>query len=222
MKQYIFTFLLLATCGSVKAQWTIGISDVLTYTTVTRSNACRVDETYSGLWNNGLGLHLSYDFDKPLSVTAGLLLTRRSYRSDRSNLAIDQAYTENSNGYVMLPVMCGIRTQLGPVRIRTMAGGYGAYWIQSVREGLLYLDSSTGPIPCRYDRRMEFTSENRRLTAGVVTGVSASAPIFKGWGIEADVLYYYDLVSHNIGYPHLPDNRYLNSLCISAGITYSF
>lgn len=222
MRHTILLFLLLVCSVPAWAQWSVELSHTLTYTTISRSDARRVDEIYSGLWNNGAGAWAEYGFQGPVFVKTGLVFTTRSYRMDRVDQAVDFSYYERKNTYLLLPVLCGAKTQLGKMQLKTMAGGFCGYWLKARRKGTMIVGILDSFYPHPYESNVGFNRENRRFNAGIAGGVGLSVPVGKNFGLEADALYYYDLVSHNKGYKNLPDNRYFNSLTFNTGITYSF
>ena len=77
-----------------------------------------------------------------------------------------------------------------------------------------------------FNEQHKFNKEDQRLIAGAVGGFGLSYSFFGIVSnkdvISIDVLYYYDLVSHHKGYPHLSDPRYLNTLSITFGLSASF
>ena len=67
-----------------------------------------------------------------------------------------------------------------------------------------------------------YKSNVNKMIAGVCGGIGLGFDINECWGIQADAILYYDLVSHNKGYENLNDPRYLNTLSITFGASYKF
>ena len=71
-----------------------------------------------------------------------------------------------------------------------------------------------------FDTPKDFSSSDRRLNAGLVGGAVLSYSLNNLFDLSLNALYYYDLVSHYIGYVALQDYRYLNTAVITLGLSY--
>lgn len=207
---------------TVNAQWSLGIKGGWDYTSITRSNAGRIDETHSPLSGYDVGIQARYGFTDWFALRADLSVMRRSYRMDRHLNYLDSLYTEHHNLYLMLPVLADFSFGGEHFRGHALLGGYVGYWLQERRKGKTYWMTDYYVFFDDFNEVREFTSEDRRFNAGLVGGVGLSYLINEHWGLNLDALYYYDLVSHRRSSPHLRDPRYLNTLSVTFGASYTF
>lgn len=219
-KRIIILLLLLLglTTERVNAQWAVGIKGGVNSTSVDRSNAGRIDETYSALGGFDLGVQAHYSFNDWLAVRVDLDYMTRSHRMDRNLNIIDTLFMEYYNSYLMLPVMADFSFGGSKLRGHLLCGGFAGYWLTAHRSGVSF--SVTGFYDV--DEALEFNDEMQRLTAGLAGGVSLSYDINNWLGVNLDALYYYDLVSYRKGYEHLNDPRYLSTLTFDLGVYYKF
>jgi hypothetical protein len=218
-------FLALLLCSAAMtaaAQWSIGIKGGWDYTSITRSNAGRIDETYSPKSGYDVGIQARYGFTNWFALRADLSVMRRSHRMDRHLDYLDSLYTEHHNLYLMLPILADFSFGGEHFRGHAMLGGYVGYWLQDHIKGKTYWMTDYYMYYTPFDEKREFTSEDRRFCAGVTGGLGLSYLIDKHWGLNLDALYYYDLVSHRRSSPHLRDPRYLNTLSVTLGVGYQF
>ena len=219
-KRIIFLFALLlglATEG-VHAQWAVGIKGGVNNTSVERSNAGRIDETYSSLRGFDLGIQAHYSFNDWLALRVDLDYMTRSHRMDRNLTLVNSLFMEYSNSYLMLPVLADFSFGGSKLRGHLLCGGFAGYWLTAHRKGVTF--GITGFLDV--DEDLEFNDDTQRLTAGLAAGVSLSYDINSWLGVNLDALYYYDLVSYRKGYEHLNDPRYLSTLTIDLGVYYKF
>ena len=207
---------------TVNAQWSLGIKGGWDYTSITRSNAGRIDETHSPLSGYDVGIQARYGFTDWFALRADLSVMRRSHRMDRHLNYLDSLYTEHHNLYLMLPVLADFSFGGEHFRGHAMLGGYVGYWLQERRKGKTYWMTDYYVFFDDFNEVREFTSEDRRFNAGLVGGVGLSYLINEHWGLNLDAIYYYDLVSHRRSSPHLRDPRYLNTLSVTVGVNYQF
>ncbi|MBR3557721.1 MAG: outer membrane beta-barrel protein [Bacteroidales bacterium] len=207
---------------TVNAQWSLGIKGGWDYTSITRSNAGRIDETHSPLSGYDVGIQARYGFTDWFALRADLSVMRRSHRMDRHLNYLDSLYTEHHNLYLMLPVLADFSFGGEHFRGHAMLGGYVGYWLQERRKGKTYWMTDYYVFFDDFNEVREFTSEDRRFNAGLVGGVGLSYLINEHWGLNLDAIYYYDLVSHRRSSPHLRDPRYLNTLSVTFGASYTF
>ena len=219
-KRIIFLFALLlglATEG-VHAQWAVGIKGGVNNTSVERSNAGRIDETYSSLRGFDLGIQAHYSFNDWLALRVDVDYMTRSHRMDRNLTLVNSLFMEYSNSYLMLPVLADFSFGGSKLRGHLLCGGFAGYWLTAHRKGVTF--GITGFLDV--DEDLEFNDDTQRLTAGLAAGVSLSYDINSWLGVNLDALYYYDLVSYRKGYEHLNDPRYLSTLTFDLGVYYKF
>ena len=214
----LFALLLGMTTEGVYAQWAVGIKGGVNSTSVDRSNAGRIDETYSSLRGFDLGIQGHYSFNDWLAIRVDLEYMTRSHRMDRNLNIVDTLFMEYTNSYLMLPVMADFSFGGKKLRGHLLYGGFAGYWLTAHRNGVTF--SVTGLYDT--DEDLEFNDETQRLTAGLAGGVSLTYDINNWLGINLDVLYYYDLISYHKGYEHLNDPRYLSTLTIDLGVYFKF
>lgn len=208
-------------------KWAIGAKGGWNWTSISRSNMGRIDETYSPLGNFDAGLQARYQLTNWLAVRADLSIMSRSFRMDRNLHYLDPVYTKYFNDYLMLPLMADFSFGGKKLRGHAYAGGFGDYWLKARMKGKTYWMTDYYIYFDDFKENRKFNSEDQRLIAGAVGGLGLSYAFLdaknrRGPVISIDVLYYYDLVSHHKGYAHLSDPRYLNTLSITLGLAYSF
>ena len=222
LKMLSLATLLCVTALTVSAQWSLGIKGGWDYTSIMRSNAGRIDETYSPKSGYDVGIQARYGFTNWFALRADLSVMRRSHRMDRHLDYLDSLYTEHHNLYLMLPILADFSFGGEHFRGHAMLGGYVGYWLQDHVKGKTYWMTDYYMYYTPFGEKREFTSEDRRFNAGVVGGLGLSYLINEHWGLNLDALYYYDLVSHRRSSPHLRDPRYLNTLSVTLGVYYQF
>ena len=214
--------LLCLTAMTASAQWSLGVKGGWDYTSIKRSNAGRIDETYSPLSGFDVGIQARYGFTDWFALRADFSVMRRSHRMDRNLNYLDSVYTEHHNLYLTLPVLADFSFGGEHFRGHAMLGGYIGYWLQERREGITYWMTDYCYYFDKFNERCDFTSEDARFCAGLVGGLGLSYTINDHWGINLDALYYYDLTSHHRSSPHLRDPRYLSTLSVTFGVSYIF
>ena len=211
------------TATQANAQLALGLKGGWTRTSIDRTNLGRIDETYSSLNGFDLGVQAHYSFNDWLAIRVDLDYMKRSHRMDRNLKYVSEAYTEYRKDYLMLPVMADLSFGGKLLRGHLLCGGFGGYWLKTQLKGTSFTTmSNTEHFYQDFDANREFTTEDQRLTAGLVGGIGMTADVHEHIGINIDALYYYDLVSYHKGYPHLSDPRYLNTISLCLGVYYKF
>ena len=210
------------TATQAKAQWAIGIKGGWTRTSADRTNLGRIDESYSPMSGYDVGFQAHYSFADWIALRVGVDYMRRSHRMDRNLPYASKAFTEYRNDYLMFPVMADFSFGGKALRGHLLCGGYGGYWLKTNVKGKSISTTITEDYFHDFDENRAFTSEDQRLTAGLVGGAGLTVEASDHIGVNIDALYYYDLVSYNKGYAHLSDPRYLSTLSLSLGVYYKF
>lgn len=218
----VLWLLLLLSATQAHAQWQIGIKGGINTNSISRPQAGRIDESHSNLSGYDLGVTGRYQFNSWLAVRSDLGTMRRSYRMDRNIHYLQPVYTEHRNTYLMLPVMADMSLGGNRLRGHVMLGGFAGGWLSARQKGTSFWMTDYNIFFTDFDEKMEFTADNIRFDAGLAGGLGLSYDITSRWGLQLDALYYYDLVSHQKGYPHLNDPRYWNTLSITLGALYKF
>ena len=210
------------TATQAKAQWAIGIKGGWTRTSADRTNLGRIDESYSPMSGYDVGIQAHYSFADWIALRVGVDYMRRSHRMDRNLPYASKAFTEYRNDYLMFPVMADFSFGGKALRGHLLCGGYGGYWLKTNVKGKSISTTITEDYFHDFDENRAFTSEDQRLTAGLVGGAGLTVEASDYIGVNIDALYYYDLVSYYKGYAHLSDPRYLSTLSLSLGVYYKF
>lgn len=218
----IVLVLLCWTAMEANAQWAVGIKGGWTRTSADRTNLGRIDESYSPLSGYDIGIQAHYSFADWIALRVGVDYMRRSHRMDRNLSFASKAFTEHRNDYLMLPVMADFSFGGNALRGHLLCGGYGGYWLKTNVKGKSISTTISDDYFYNFDENRAFTSEDQRLTAGLVGGAGLTVEASNHIGVNIDALYYYDLVSYNKGYAHLSDPRYLNTFSLSLGVYYKF
>lgn len=217
--------LVLLFCGataSLSAQWSLGVKGGWDITSITRSDASRVDETYSPVGGYEAGIQARYAFRDWVAIRADLSVMRRSHRMDRHLNYLDSLYTKHHNLYLMLPVTVDFSFGGKHLRGHALLGGYAGFWLRDHIVGKTYWMTDYYVYFNNFDEMRTFTAEDRRFCAGLTGGLGLNYAITDHWGLNLEALYYYDLTSHHKGYPHLRDPRYLNTLSVTFVVNYTF
>jgi len=215
----------MALCCSVlmaEAQWSVGLKGGWDYTSITRSNAGRIDESYSGFSGFDAGIQARYGFTDWFALRVDLSFMRRSHCMKRNLDYLDPVFTNHHNYYLMLPVLADFSFGGEKLRGHAYAGGYMGYWLKERRVGKTYWMTDYHVYFENFDEIREFTGEDVRFCAGLVGGLGLNYKLDEHWGINLDALYYYDLTSHRRSSPHLRDPRYLSTLSVTFGASYIF
>lgn len=222
LKTLCIAMLLCITALTASAQWSVGVKGGWDRTTITRSDAGRIDESYIGFSGFDAGIQARYGFTEWFALRADLSLMRRSYRMERNLNYLDPVFTNHHNYYLMLPVLADFSFGGESFRGHAYAGGYMGCWLRERRIGTTYWMTDYYVYFNDFDEVREFTSEDNRFCAGLVGGLGLSYKLDDHWGINLDALYYYDLTSHHRSSEHLRDPRYLNTLSVTFGASYIF
>ena len=221
IKAILLSALLFFSC-EVSAQLSVGMRWGFNSTSITRSNAGRIDEAYSSQNGLELGLQGSYTLKQWLAVRYNLSFMQRSHRMDRNLNYLDPVYTIHRNSYLMLPVAADFSFGGQWLRGHLLAGGYGGYWLTERRLGTTYWMTDYYVYFDDFDEQREFTESDVRLCAGLSFGASLSFAYDLHWEILLDAVYYYDITSHHRGYEHLADPRYLTTISLTRNVLYYF
>ena len=222
LKPLCIAILLCITALTASAQWSVGVKGGWDYTTIMRSDAGRIDESYSGFSGFDAGVQARYGFTDWFALRADLSFMRRSHRMERNLDYLDPVFTNHHNYYLMLPVLADFSFGGENLRGHAYAGGYLGYWLKERRVGKTYWMTDYCIYFDNFDEIRVFTSEDARFCAGLVGGLGLSYKLDDHWGINLDALYYYDLTSHHRSSEHLRDPRYLSTLSITFGASYIF
>ena len=227
MKKTLFIklWMVMVLCAATtvaRAQWSLGVRGGWDYTSISRSNVGRIDETYSPLSGYEVGLQARYGFKDWIAITANLTMLQRSHRMDRHLNYLDELYTEHRNHYLMLPIMADFSFGGQKVRGHLLAGGYVGCWLNDHIKGKTYWMTDYYVYFNDFNEIRPFTCEDQRFCAGLTGGVGVSYLVHEHWRLNLDALFYYDLTSHHRGYEHLQDPRYLNTLSVCLGVSYQF
>lgn len=202
------------------AQWAVGVHGGVNSTSISRSHADRIDETYGNLLGYDFGINGKYAINNWLAIRADLSLMQRNHRLQRHLNYISPVYTDHLNTYVTLPVMADFSFGGQKLRGHLLLGGFCGYWISQRVKGITYGMTDYAVFFNDFDEQRLFTREDRRFNAGLTTGVALSYSLNEYIDFNLDALLYYDLVSHHIGYANLQDYRYLNTCSVTFGISY--
>ena len=222
MKRLALLILLCFLQGEAIAQWAVSLNGGATSTTITRSTAGRIDETYSTLWGYDFGIGGRYTLNPWLAIRADLNLMQRNHRMQRRLNYISPVYTDHLNTYLSLPLMADFSFGLKKLRGHLLLGGYCGFWLTHRVKGVTYGMTDYDVFFNTFNQSNPFTREDRRLNTGILCGIGLSHCLSRHIDLNLEALYHYDLVSHHIGYAFLHDYRYLNTLSLTLGIIYHF
>lgn len=222
MKNLFLSLLVLSVAFPAQAQFSVGVKGGFSRTTITRSNADRIDETYSALCGYEIGVQTRYHISDWMAIRTDLSLMQRAHRMDRHLNYLDSVFTEYHNLYLTLPVLADFSYGGERFRGHTFVGGFIGYWLQSHIVGKTYWMTDYYIYFNDFDEKRAFTNDDKRFCAGATCGLGVSYALNERWYLTLDALYYYDLTSHHSSYTHLGDPRYLNTLSLTMGSIYKF
>lgn len=211
-----------ALCNVSMAQWAVGVRGGVASTSITRSHADRIDEVYKPRLGFDLGVNARYTVNSWFAVRADLALMQRNHRLQRQLNYISPVRTDHVNSYLVLPVMADFSFGGTQLRGHLYTGAFCGYWLSQCVKGTTYYMTDYEVFFNPLDEKRAFTSEDRRFDAGLACGLGLSYSLTECLYLNLDALYYYDLLSHHKGYPHLEDYRYLNTASLTLGVTYTF
>ena len=211
-----------ALCNISMAQWTVGVRGGVASTSINRSHTDRIDEVYKSRLGFDIGVNARYTVNSWLAVRADLALMQRNHLLQRQLNYISPVYTDHINTYLMLPVMADFSFGGTQLRGHLYTGAFCGYWLSQHVKGMTYFMTDYEVFFNPQDEKRAFTTEDRRFNAGLACGLGLSYGLTGCLDLNLDALYYYDLLSHHKGYPHLEDYRYLNTASLTFGVTYKF
>ena len=222
MKRILFLVFLCFIQNVAMGQWAVGVHGGVNSTSISRSHADRVDETYGNLFGFDFGINGKYAVGTWLAIRADLSLIQRNHRLQRHLNYISPVYTDHLNTYVMLPVMADFSFGGQKLRGHLLLGGFCGYWLKQRVKGITYGMTDYEVFFNDFNEQRSFTREDRRFNAGLTTGMALSYSLNENIDLNLDTLLYYDLASHRIGYANLQDYRYLNTCSLTLGFSYKF
>ena len=206
----------------VFAQWSVGAYGGVSSTTIDRSQAGRIDETYSSLLGHNFGAKATYAVNPWFAIRADLNVMQRNHRLQRHLDYISPVYTDHVNTYLTLPLMADFSFGVERLHGHLLLGGFAGYWLYQRVRGTTYGMTDYEVFFNDFDEQRPFTSKDYRFDAGLLGGMALSYSLNSRIDLSLDGLLYYDLVSHHKGYPHLQDYRYLTTGTLTLGISYKF
>ena len=214
----IITFILLT--RTAFAQWSVGAHGGITFTSIDRSQAGRIDETYNPLLGYNVGAKATYAVNSWLAIRADLNVMQRNHRLQRHINYLSPVYTDHINTYLTLPLMADFSFGAERLRGHLLLGGFTGYWLCQRVRGTTYGMTDYEVFFNDFDEQRPFTSEDYRFDAGLLGGMALSYRLNSHIDLSIDAILYYDLVSHHKGYVNLQDYRYLTTSSLTLGISY--
>ena len=202
------------------AQWSVGAHGGVAFTSIDRSQAGRIDETYNPLVGYDLGITGRYAVNSWFVIRADLDMMQRNHRMQRNLHYIALVYTDHINTYLTLPVMADFSFGGSSLQGHLLIGAFTGYWMSQRVRGVTYGMTDYEVFFNEFNNSKEFSSSDRRLDAGMAGGAGLSYRLNTSFDVSLTALFYYDLVSHYIGYAALRDYRYLNTGTITFGLSY--
>lgn len=220
MKKLLIIVIFILLDRMALAQWSVGAQGGVSFTSIDRSQASRIDEAYNPLIGYDFGITGSYTFNPWFVIRADLGMMQRNHRMQRHLNYLSLVYTDHLNTYLTLPVMADFSFGGSRLRGHLLLGAFAGYWVRQRVRGVTYGMTDYEVFFNEFDTPKDFSSSDRRLNAGLVGGAALSYSLNNLFGLSLNALYYYDLVSHYIGYVALQDYRYLNTAVITLGLSY--
>lgn len=204
----------------MRAQWQVGVKAGTVVTAVDRSQAGRVDETYSAGTGWAAGVTGAISVTDWFAVRAELDLMDRTHRMDRNLPYLDPVYTIHHNTYAVLPVLADFSFGRNRLRGHMYAGAFAGYWLNAHRKGVTFWMTDYNVYFNDFNEKEEFTKEQRRAAAGLEAGAGLSCRLTPVCTLNLEAMYLYDLVSYTRSNPHIADPRYLDTIGISFGVSF--
>ena len=212
--------LALATLATLQAaaQWRIGAHVGGMYNHYVIDKHYFDDYQYKDRWSVGFGLMGQYDIFDWLGVRAELDYVQKNHQVQRTLLPVDYSIT---NTYLQLPVMASFSFGGQKLRGFCNVGAYGGYWLDSRMKGVVYnnLSEKTTDV----DQKIQFDSErDQRFDFGFLGGIGMEYRFASHWAAQAEMRYYYSIVSTQKDYMRVKDPKYNSTLALQAGVCYFF
>lgn len=220
MKRLLLIITLLLFNRLAFAQWSVGAHGGVSLTSIDRSQAGRVDETYNPLLGHVFGAKANYAVNSWFAIRAELNVMQRNHRLQRHLDYLSPVYTDHVNTYLTLPLMADFSFGTERLRGHLLLGGFAGYWLHRRVKGVTYGMTDYEVFFNDFDNKLDFMDTDRRFDAGLAGGITLSYCLSSHFTLSLDGLLYYDLVSHHIGYANLQDYRYLNTCSVTFGISY--
>ena len=220
MKQLLLITSFLLCNGIAIAQWSVGTHGGVSLTSIDRSQAGRIDETYNPLVGYDFGITGGYAFNSWFAIRADMGIMQRNHRMQRHLNYLSPVYTDHLNTYLTLPLMADFSFGGSRLRGHLLLGAFVGYWMAQRVRGVTYGMTDYEVFFNEFDTSKDFSSSDRRLDVGLMGGTALSYHLNSSFSISLNALFYYDLVSHHIGYAALQDYRYLNTAAITIGLSY--
>ena len=212
--------LALATLATLQAaaQWRIGANVGGSYNHYVIDKHYFDDYQYKDRWGVGFGLMGQYDILDWLGVRAELDYVQKNHQVQRTLREVDYSVT---NTYLQLPVMASFGFGGQKLRGFCHVGAYGGYWLNSRMKGVVYnnLSEKTSDV----DQKIPFDSErDQRWDFGFLGGIGMEYRFASHWAAQAEMRYYYSMVSTQKDYMRVKDPKYNSTLALQAGVCYFF
>lgn len=220
MKRLLLIITLLLFNRLAFAQWSVGAYGGVSSTTIDRSQAGRIDETYSSLLGHNFGAKATYAVNPWFAIRAELNVMQRNHRLQRHLDYLSPVYTDHVNTYLTLPLMADFSFGAERLRGHLLLGGFAGYWLHRRVKGITYGMTDYEVFFNDFDNKLDFMDTDRRFDAGLAGGITLSYCLSSHFTLSLDGLLYYDLVSHHKGYPQMQDYRYLTTSTLTLGIMY--
>ena len=220
MKRLLLIITLILLSKIAFAQWSVGAYGGVSITSIDRSQAGRIDETYNPLLGHHLGAKATYAVNSWFAIRADLNVMQRNHRMQRHIDYLSPVYTDHVNAYLTLPLMADFSFGTERLRGNLLLGGFAGYWLRQRVRGTTYGMTDYEVFFNDFDEQRPFTSKDYRFDAGLLGGMALSYSFNSHIDLSLDALLYYDLISHHKGYLNLQDYRYLTTSSLTMGISY--
>ena len=220
MKRLLLIITLLLFNRLAFAQWSVGAHGGVSLTSIDRSQAGRVDETYNPLLGHVFGAKANYAVNSWFAIRAELNVMQRNHRLQRHLDYLSPVYTDHVNTYLTLPLMADFSFGTERLRGHLLLGGFAGYWLHRRVKGVTYGMTDYEVFFNDFDATPSFNDSDLRFDAGMAGGIALSYSLSSHFTLSLDGLLYYDLVSHHKGYPQMQDYRYLTTSTLTLGIMY--
>ena len=218
MKKNLFLALAALATLQASAQWRIGANVGGMYNHYVIDKHYFDDYQYKDRWSVGFGLMGQYDIFDWLGVRAELDYVQKNHQVQRTLLPVDYSIT---NTYLQLPVMASFSFGGQKLRGFCNVGAYGGYWLDSRMKGVVF--NSLSEKTTDVDQEIPFDNErDQRWDFGFLGGIGMDYRFASHWAAQAEMRYYYSIVSTQKDYMRVKDPKYNSTLALQAGVCYFF
>lgn len=202
------------------AQVRIGITGGVDYNVYSIDTHYMDNWHYEGAIGFTIGVMGQYDFKDWMGLRAELNWTQKNHRQYGTGDYLELTDIDTYNNYLQIPIMTSLSLGKNKLRGIMNIGGYGAWWMSSIRSGgfpgLPYGTTITKVIS---SDNISFSNErDNRFDFGLVGGIGIEWHFHRDWACQIESRCYYSLTSSQKDYMRIKDPKYNTTYTIQLAL----